>query len=134
MSNRRKFVTSKRGHRERRLTPAETKVVDKSMRIIQDEHRKIQEYLSSLNLDPVGGWKDPSNYTLVTGVKLSADCDDCSVVCFDGGCDCQQCTCMQDGNVKSYAITRMPPDRGIFVETFGREGFGIDIKKFAKKR
>jgi hypothetical protein len=80
----------------RKLKPAQVKAVGRHFEKIAVEIANLQKYLDGIGVHPVGGWRDPYEYSVVQGIRASeADCNDCtecSVVCFDGSCDCQECS------------------------------------------
>jgi len=80
----------------KKLHPKEAKVVGSHFKNIATEIKKLQGYLDEIGIRPIGGWRDPFAYSVIMGVgivdKESGDCTECSIVCFDGGCDCVECT------------------------------------------
>jgi hypothetical protein len=82
----------------KKLSAAEAKVVSKHLVAIEAEHKKLQQYLTSVGIQPAAGWKDPAKYKLVSGIIIghsgaacTEGCTECSVVCFDDPCDCTEC-------------------------------------------
>jgi hypothetical protein len=103
---------------KRKLTPKESRKIEEHLAKISEEIKGIQAHLESIGVSPVGGWKDPDSYTLVNGVKLSEDCDDCSVVCWDGACDCVECQKMESIENPLFLHSTPMHDR-IFVSGVG---------------
>ena len=63
---------------------------------IYSSHKKLQDYLSGIGLEPVGGWRDPKDYKLIAGLNILNDdeeCDECSIVEFPDDCvtECDEC-------------------------------------------
>lgn len=77
------------------LTPEQRKNVNMHFKRILEAEKNLQNYLKEAGLEPVGGFPDIRDYSLVSGLRVidsvSNDCTECSVVCFDNGCDCVEC-------------------------------------------
>lgn len=103
---------------------------------IQEAQKELQQTLTELGLQPVGGWKEITDYQIVSGLELvKSDCDhcvECSIVCFDGSCDCVECPGMPDAtdHKKLQFNLSYPVDR-VLLET-PREG-GIRVHLIPKK-
>lgn len=77
-----------------RLRPDQAERVNAHFKAVYDEQIRLQKYLEGIGVHPVDGWPDPGTWRLVSGIDIldqNNACHECSVVCFDGSCDCKEC-------------------------------------------
>lgn len=116
--------------RTKKLSDKQALTVKKHIEKIQEAHKELQQALSEFGFEPANGWKDPTTFQLVKGIEFvnsDDDCDECSVVCFDGDCgECLECA----GDVVNYKNIRVnsyPADR-VLVESVRTGGLRVQFK------
>lgn len=111
------------------------KKIEELVNNIYSEHKKLQDYISGIGLEPVGGWRDPKDYKLIAGLNIlndDEDCDECSIVEFPDDCvtecdECDECTGVVEfpDDCVTESATLASLDRAIQIKTIRPVEFSV---------